>query len=86
MIYAWFQQKIGCNQDVALQAPAVITKHERAQPVLISAALYEILTKGRVARQVEDLDDDRLEAIASATVPDEHAALDLLIEDGTPWA
>jgi hypothetical protein len=50
----------------------------------MSAALFEIFAKGRVARPVEDLDDDTLKAIAAAAVPAEHAALDLLLKDWTP--
>ncbi len=79
-----FQQNVGRYQDAALQAPVVITKHDRPHTVLMSAALFEVFTKGRVARPVEDLDDDTLKAIASASVPAEHAALDLLIKDWTP--
>jgi len=49
-----------------------------------SAAMFEILTKGRIARNVEDLDDDTIAAIAGASVPEGHANLDQLLEDGTP--
>ncbi len=79
-----FQQNIGRYQDAALQSPVVVTKHNRPHTVLMSAALFEVLTKGRVARPVEDLDDDTLKAIAAASVPVEHAALDSLLEDWTP--
>ena len=79
-----FQQNIGRYQDAALQAPVIITKHNRPHTVLLSAALFEVFTKGRVARPVEDLDDDTLKAIASASVPDEHAGLDSLLKDWTP--
>jgi len=63
-----FQQNVGRYQDAALQAPVVITKHDRPHTVLMSAAMFEVLTKGRVARPVEDLDDETLRAIASAAV------------------
>jgi len=79
-----FQQNIGRYQDAALQAPVVITKHDRPHTVLMSAALFEVLTKGRVARTVEDLDDDTLKAIATASVSSEHAGLDVLLTDWTP--
>jgi prevent-host-death family protein len=79
-----FQQNVGRYQDAALHAPVVITKHDRPHTVLMSAALFEIFAKGRVARPVEDLDDDTLKAIAAAAVPAEHAALDLLLKDWTP--
>ena len=79
-----FQQNVGRYQDAALQAPVVITKHDRPHTVLISATLFEVVMKGRVARPVEDLDDDTLRAIAGASVPATHARLDELIKDWTP--
>jgi hypothetical protein len=54
--------------------------------VLISAALFAIITKGRVARPIEDLDDDTLRAIAGSSVGPEHAHLDEIIADWTPGA
>ena len=79
-----FQQNVGRYQDAALQAPVVITKHDRPHTVLMSAALFEVFMKGRVARNVEDLDDDTLRAIAGASVPAAHAALDRILEDWKP--
>jgi hypothetical protein len=40
--------------------------------------------KGRVARRVEDLDDDTLKAIAGASVSETYAVLDHLLKDWTP--
>jgi prevent-host-death family protein len=79
-----FQQNVGRYQDAALSAPVVITKHDRPHTVLMSAAMFEVLTKGRVARLVEDLDEDTLRAIANASVPAAYAGLDRLIEDWKP--
>jgi prevent-host-death family protein len=79
-----FQQNIGRYQDAALQAPVAITKNGRPHTVLISAAFFEMVTKGRVARQVEDLDDDTLKAIANSSVSPEYATLDNVIKDWTP--
>jgi hypothetical protein len=79
-----FQQNVGRYQDAALLAPLVITKHDRPHTVLMSAALFEVLTKGRVARAVEDLDGDTLQAIANASVPAAQAAPDHLLKDWTP--
>jgi prevent-host-death family protein len=79
-----FQQNVGRYQDAAMQAPVVITKHNRPHTVLMSATLFEVFTKGRVARPVEDLDDDTLKAIAGASVPETYAALDHLLKDWTP--
>ena len=79
-----FQQNVGRYQDAALQGPVVITKHERPHTVLMSAALFEVVMKGRVARPVEELDNDTLQAIARSEVSPAHAALDNLIPDWTP--
>jgi hypothetical protein len=40
--------------------------------------------KRRVARKIEDLDDETLKAISLSTVPSEFASLDKLIEDWKP--
>ena len=79
-----FQQNVGRYQDAAQQAPVVITKNARADTVLMSAAFFEMVMKGRVARPVEELDDDTLKAIARSSVPPEHSALDNLLKDWTP--
>ena len=79
-----FQQNVGRYQDAAQQAPVAITKNGRTHTVLMSAAFFEIVMKGRIARPVEDLDDDTLKAIAKSAVPAEYAALDEIIKDWTP--
>jgi prevent-host-death family protein len=79
-----FQQNIGRYQDAALQAPVAITKNGRPHTVLMSAALFEVLVRGRIARPVEDLDDDTLKAIANSAVPPEFAALDKIVKDWSP--
>lgn len=71
-----FQQNVGRYQDASLVEPVVITKNGRNKNVLISAATFDVLVKGRVARRAEDLDDDTLKAIAEAAVPSEFAYLD----------
>jgi len=76
-----FQQNVGRYQDAAQRAPVAITKNGRTHTVLVSAALFELMTKGRVARRVEDLDEDTLQAIASSSVSTEHAALDEILKD-----
>jgi hypothetical protein len=40
--------------------------------------------KGRVARRVEELDDDTLKAIAGSSVAPEYGVLDTLLKDWTP--
>ena len=79
-----FQQNVGRYQDAALQTPVAITKNGRPHTVLMSAAFFEMVMKGRVARPVEDLDDDTLKAIANSSVPDEYAALDKIVKDWRP--
>jgi prevent-host-death family protein len=79
-----FQQNVGRYQDVAMQGPVVITKHDRPHTVLMSAALFEVFVKGRVARPVEELDDDTLKAIARSSVSATYADLDKIVEDWTP--
>jgi prevent-host-death family protein len=79
-----FQQNVGRYQDAAQREPVAITKNGRTHTVLMSAAFFEIVIKGRIARQVEDLDDDTLKAIGASAVPAEFAELDKLIEDWKP--
>ncbi len=78
-----FQQNVGRYQDAAQQEPVAITKNGRTHTVLMSAAFYEIVMRGRIARQVEDLDDDTVKAIARSSVSTEFAYLDNLIKDWT---
>ena len=79
-----FQQNVGRYQDAAQHGPVIITKRDRPHTVLLSAAMFEILTKGRIARKVEDLDDDTIAAIAGASTPEGHDNLDHLLEDWKP--
>jgi PHD/YefM family antitoxin component YafN of YafNO toxin-antitoxin module len=79
-----FQQNVGRYQDAALQAPVAITKNGRTHTVLMSAAFFEMVMKGRVARQVEDLDDETIKEIARSAVSSEYAHLDNLLKDWTP--
>ena len=81
---AEFQQDVGRYQEAAQEAPVAITKNGRLHAVLVSAALFEMALKGRVARLVEDLDDDTLRAIAGSSVSPEHAALDDLLQNWNP--
>jgi len=79
-----FQQNVGRYQDAAQHAPVAITKNGRTHTVLVSAAFFEMVVKGRIARPVEELDDDTLKAIANSEVPAEYAALDDLVKDWKP--
>jgi prevent-host-death family protein len=79
-----FQQNIGRYQDAAQQAPVVITKNARPHTVLMSAAFFKLVMQGRIARPVEELDEDTIKAIAQSAVPAEYAALDDLLGDWKP--
>jgi prevent-host-death family protein len=79
-----FQQNVGRYQDAAQRGPVAITKNGRTHTVLMSAEFFEMVMKGRLARAVEDLDDDTLKAISKAEVSAEYAALDDLLKDWTP--
>lgn len=79
-----FQQNVGRYQDAAQLAPVAITKNGRTHTVLVSAAFFEMVMKGRVARRVEDLDDETVNAIARSSVSSEYSHLDDLIKDWTP--
>ncbi|MFZ1429294.1 MAG: type II toxin-antitoxin system prevent-host-death family antitoxin [Geminicoccaceae bacterium] len=79
-----FQQNVGRYQDAAQREPVAITKNGRTHTVLMSAAFFELVMKGRVARPVEELDDETLRAIASSAVPAEFAHLDDLVKDWKP--
>lgn len=71
-----FQQNVGRYQDAALRSPVTITKNGRDHTVLVSAHLFEAALKGRIARRIEELDDETIAAIAGAEVPAEFAVLD----------
>jgi PHD/YefM family antitoxin component YafN of YafNO toxin-antitoxin module len=76
-----FQQNVGRYQDAALQSPVAITKNGRTHTVLMSASFFEMVMKGRVARSVEELDDETLRAIANSVVASEFSPLDNLIKE-----
>ena len=77
-----FQKNIGRYQDAAQQAPVVITKNARPHTVLMSAAFFKMVIEGRIARPIEELDEDTLRAIARSAVSSEHAALTILSKTG----
>ncbi|MEH3146292.1 MAG: type II toxin-antitoxin system prevent-host-death family antitoxin [Methylobacterium frigidaeris] len=79
-----FQQDVDRYQDAAQREPVAITRDGRPHAVLVSALFYELAIKGRVARPIEDLDEDTLEAIAGSAVPADYAYLDDLLDDWTP--
>ena len=52
--------------------------------MLLSATMFEVLVKGRVAHPVEELDDETLKAIAESAVPSPHDELNQMLKDWTP--
>ena len=79
-----FQQNVGRYQDAAQHGPVAITKNGRTHTVLMSAVFFEMVMKGRLARMVEDLDDETIHAIANSKVPDQYAHLDDMLKDWKP--
>ena len=57
-----FQQTVGRYQYAAFQRPVTISNNGRPDTRLISANLFDLLPKGRVARKIEDLDDEGMAA------------------------
>jgi cytosine/adenosine deaminase-related metal-dependent hydrolase len=70
------KNSVGRFQDTAQRQPVEITKNGRTHTVLISAEYYQLLTRGRIVRGVEELDADTLKAVAEAEVPEQYAGLD----------
>jgi prevent-host-death family protein len=79
-----FQQNVGRYQDAAEQSPVTITRNGRVHTVLMSAAHFELITNGRIARRIEDADNETISAIGRSEVSSDHAALDRLLKDWTP--
>ncbi|WP_200862137.1 hypothetical protein [Asticcacaulis sp. AC402] len=59
-----------------MRQPVEIIRNGRTHTVLISADCYELLTRGRIVRRIEDIDNKTLKAIAAARVPAEFMQLD----------
>jgi prevent-host-death family protein len=76
-----FQQNVGQYQDAAQRAPVEITKNGRVHTVLVSASFFEMAMKGRVARKIEDLDEETIRAIADARMSSEHDHLNRLLDE-----
>ncbi len=64
--------------------PIASSPSARPHTVLTSAAFFEAVMRERVARPIEDLDDDTLRAIAQSAVAPEHDGLNHLLHDWTP--
>ena len=69
-------------QDEAMLRPVGIQRHGATRVVMISLREYERLKRrDREAIRTEDLDDETLDAILHAPIPDEARRLDHLMGD-----
>lgn len=79
-----FQRNFERFQEEAKIAPIAISRDGQAESVLISAEMFELIVKGRIARSVADIGDAALEAIRASEVPPEADHLDALLVDWKP--
>jgi hypothetical protein len=70
--------------NIVIHIPDDIAKNARPHTVLTPAAFFETVMKGRVARPIEDLDEETLRAIAQSAVAPEHDGLNHLLQDWSP--
>jgi hypothetical protein len=74
--------KFGYYTDEAMLHPVGIQRHGTTRVVMISLKEYErLLRRDRQVLLVKDLDDETLDAIRSAEIPDEARRLDPLMDD-----
>lgn len=74
--------RFGYYTDEAMLRPVGIQRHGKTRIVMISLAEYErLLRRDRRVILTKDLDEDALEAIFSAKVPESSRALDILMDD-----
>lgn len=79
-----FQREFERFQKEAKTTPIAISRDGQAESVLMSAEMYALIVKGRIARSVADIDDATLEAIRLSEVPPEFDHLDALLGDWKP--
>ena len=74
--------RFGFYTDEAMQRPVGITRHGTTRVVMISLKEYErLLRRDRQVIRTEDLDDETLDAILSAEIPEEAERLNALMAD-----
>ena len=77
--------KFGYYTDEAMLHPVGIQRHGTTRVVMISLKEYErLLRRDRQVLLVKDLDDETLEAIRTAEIPEESRRLDHLMDDSPP--
>jgi len=74
--------KFGYYTDEAMLHPVGIQRHGTTRVVMLSLKEYErLLRRDRQVLLVKELDDDTIEAIRNAEIPDDARALDYLMDD-----
>jgi hypothetical protein len=74
--------KFGYYTDEAMLHPVGIQRHGTTRVVMISLKEYErLLRRDRQVILTKDLDDETLDAILNAEIPDEARRLDHLMDD-----
>jgi len=77
-----FASKFGYYTDEAMLHPVGIQRHGTTRIVMLSLKEYErLLRRDRQVLLVKDLDDETLEAIRNAEIPEESRRLDYLMDD-----
>lgn len=73
--------RFGFYTDEAIQRPVGIQRHGTTRVVMISLREYErLMRRDRRVVRTEDLDDETLDAILNAEIPDEARRLDRLMK------
>lgn len=76
--------RFGFYTDEAMQRPVGIQRHGTTRIVMISLKEYERLKRrDRQVIRTEDLDDETLNAILNAEIPEEAERLNYLMDDTT---
>jgi hypothetical protein len=74
--------KFGYYTDEAMLHPVGIQRHGTTRVVMLSLKEYErLLRRDRQVLLVKDLDDETLDAILNAEIPEEARQLDHLMDD-----
>jgi hypothetical protein len=74
--------KFGYYTDEAMLHPVGIQRHGTTRVVMLSLKEYErLLRRDRQVLLVKDLDDETIDAIRNAEVPEESRRLDYLMDD-----
>ena len=74
--------KFGYYTDEAMLHPVGIQRHGTTRVVMLSLKEYErLLRRDRQVLLVKDLDDETIEAIRNAEIPEESRRLDYLMDD-----